>query len=100
MKYAVALSALAVATLVSAQTPDGCSSDYSGSFEFNPVPLSGASKRDTIPLHKVNKSLRDFIGGRTLADLHLSDKQEPAPQSPTALSRGVSSQTSVSALVK
>lgn len=52
MKYAVALSALAVATLVSAQTPDGCSSDYSGSFEFNPVPLSGASKRDTIPLHK------------------------------------------------
>ncbi|KAF6226074.1 hypothetical protein HO133_008938 [Letharia lupina] len=53
MKYAVALSALAAAaTCVSAQTPDGCSSDYTGYFEFNPVPISGASKRDVAPLHK------------------------------------------------
>ena len=57
MKYAVALSALAAAaTLVSAQTPDGCSTDYDGYFEFNPVPISGASKRDIAPLHKVNQT--------------------------------------------
>lgn len=53
MKYAAALSALAAITLVSAQAPDGCSSDYSGTFEYNPVPVSGASKRDLTPLHKV-----------------------------------------------
>ncbi|CAD6594237.1 MAG: hypothetical protein ASARMPREDX12_008492 [Alectoria sarmentosa] len=52
MKYAVVLSALAAAAFVSAQTPEGCSSDYSGYFEFNPVPISGASKRDVVPSHK------------------------------------------------
>ena len=54
MQYAVLLSALAAATMVSAQTPDGCSGDYSGTFEYNPVALSGASKRDLVPLHKVS----------------------------------------------
>ncbi|CAF9942004.1 hypothetical protein IMSHALPRED_003146 [Imshaugia aleurites] len=38
--------------MVSAQTPDGCSADYSGTFEYNPVSLSSASKRDLVPLHK------------------------------------------------
>ncbi|KAL9068919.1 MAG: hypothetical protein Q9161_005892 [Pseudevernia consocians] len=56
MKYTVALSALAAAaTLVSAQAPEGCSGDYSGYFEYNPVPLSGASKRDLLPLHKLSQ---------------------------------------------
>lgn len=54
MKYAIVLSAVAAATLVSAQVPGGCSADYSGTFEYNPVPLSGASKRDIVPLHKVS----------------------------------------------
>lgn len=40
MQYAVLLSALAAATFVSAQTPDGCSADYDGYFEYNPVPLT------------------------------------------------------------
>lgn len=40
MKYALALSALAAASIVSAQTPDGCSEDFDGTFEFNPVPIS------------------------------------------------------------
>ena len=56
MKYAVALSALAAAALVSAQSPDGCSGDFEGNFELNPVPISGASKRDIAPLHKVNQA--------------------------------------------
>ena len=55
MKYAAVLSALAAATLVSAQAPEGCSSDYSGTFEYNPVPVSGASKRGLTPLHEVNQ---------------------------------------------
>ncbi|KAL2055441.1 hypothetical protein ABVK25_004249 [Lepraria finkii] len=44
MKYTVALLALAAA--VSAQTPPGCSTSFSGSFEIAPVNITGSSKRD------------------------------------------------------
>ena len=49
MKYAAALSALAAATFVSAQVPEGCSADYSGYFEYNPVPLTAELSTQTAP---------------------------------------------------
>ena len=50
MKYTVALLALAAA--VSAQTPPGCSTSFSGSFEIAPVNITGSSKRD-LAMYKV-----------------------------------------------
>ena len=63
MKYAAALSALAAATFVSAQVPEGCSSDYSGYFEYNPVPLTAQLSTQTAPTTCTSEPYSTLKGG-------------------------------------
>lgn len=63
MKYAAALSALAAATFVSAQVPEGCSSDYSGYFEYNPVPLTAQLSTQTAPITCTAEPYSTLKGG-------------------------------------
>ena len=81
MKYAIALSALAAITLVSAQ--DECSQDFDGYFEYNPVPIEqGLTK---YPVSKVSPPQ---LYGYKDTDYHLS--QRFAAPSPTVPSKAVS----------
>ena len=63
MKYAAALSALAAATFVSAQVPGGCSSDYSGYFEYNPVPLTAKLSTPSAPTTCTSEPYSTLKGG-------------------------------------
>lgn len=63
MKYAAALSALAAATLVAAQVPEGCSSDYSGYFEYNPVPLTADLSAQTASTTCTSEPYSTLKGG-------------------------------------
>ena len=46
MKYAVAI--LALAASVSAQTPPGCSENFSGTFEISPINATTSTKRGLL----------------------------------------------------
>ena len=76
MKYAIALSALAAITLVSAQ--DECSQDFDGYFEYNPVPIEqGLTK---YPVSKVSPP--NFAAIKILTTISASDLQRRALQFP------------------
>ena len=81
MKYAIALSALAAITLVSAQ--DECSQDYDGYFEYNPVPIS-----EGLTTYPVSDTSVPYFPAVENTDYYFS--QRFAAPSPTVPSKAVS----------
>ena len=81
MKYTVAL--LALAASVTAQTPPGCSENFSGTFEISPVNVTGSTKRSIIeavsrPAHPINCRTADIYYSAKRDSRR--DKCAPTPQ--------------------